>query len=220
MKARSGVIKLLLLAIAVLTATGCARTVTSIVDFGSTLMVEVNLQGTLDVNTNRYFLVLGSNSGFKVPLPSPGVDLETPELVEPGTAPIIGSVEAYYSKYFTTWSGYVFIDLSGYTLVSGPFVQGVTATREALGNITLGTNKMSFTVNLSKVFGSTIPDNIYFDVISVPWPDGGAKVPADHLTSTDTYIAKISGSVITVTDDEDPGILPSQDIRNCRFEVQ
>ena len=39
---------------------GCARTVTQIVTYGDQMAVEVELRGTMEVNANRYFLVLAA----------------------------------------------------------------------------------------------------------------------------------------------------------------
>lgn len=214
--------KMLLILIAgvlALTA-GCARTVTPIVDYGETMIVDVTLRGTADAIGNRYFVVMSSNSAFKVPLPPPDYDEQTPEFLEPGDVPLVGSIEAYYSKYYAGWTGYVYVDPGGYTLVTGPFVNGVAATREAVGNLETITSKLSFTFNLAKLFGTTIPDNIYFDVISVPWPDGQAKIPVDHLASTNASISKISGSILTVDDIEDSSLPASRDIVRCRVEIQ
>ncbi|MBN2057475.1 MAG: hypothetical protein JW782_01590, partial [Candidatus Saganbacteria bacterium] len=66
----------------------------------------------------------------------------------------------------------------------------------------------------------TVPDNIYFDVVAVPWPSGGEKIPADHLPTSDNSISKIVGSIVTVDDSSDSGLDPCVDILNIRMEVQ
>ncbi len=207
------------LALVILTS-GCARTVTPRVAYGEQMSVTVTLRDTMALNSNRYFLVLSSGSGLKVPLPYPDINNNSPEFLEPGMTPQLGTAEAYYSSYFGTWSGYIELDPGGYFLTKGPFVINQTTTREPLATLGSIKNTINFTFQLERIFGSTIPDYIYYDFVSVPWPDGQAKIPADHLTSTNAYIAKASGSVTTITDGQDLSIDGSLDIVNCKVEIE
>ncbi len=212
--------KIIILAGLLVIAAGCARTVTSIVDFGETMVVEVTLRGTINYNANRYFLVLSDKAAFKIPLPSPYVDLSSPEFLEPGMTPTLGSIEAYYSNYYSTWSGFIEADPAGYELVPGPFILGAATTKESLGNYgTIGA-KLNFTFNLAKVFGAALPDKIYFDIVAVPWPDGLAKIPDDHLNSTNAYISKISGSTASFSDPVDESVAAERDILTLQVEIQ
>jgi len=203
----------------VIVVTGCSRTVTPLVVYGDQMLVEVTLRGTFDADANRYFMVLSSDPNYKEPLPPPDQLDAAPEFIEPGDTPQTGSEEAYYTNFFDTWSGYVVVDPLGYNLVKGPFVINQTATREVLSSLTTITNKLTFTFRLDQLF-SPVPDEIYFDIVTVPWPDGQEKVPVDHLPSLDNTISKISGSITTVDDDENLSLAPGLDIINCRVEIQ
>lgn len=203
--------------IVVCSLTGCARTVTQIVNYSDEMTVTVTLRGAVDNNSNRYFIVLSSDPNYKVPLPLPDVDDDAPEMIEPGTDPILGSEEAYYIKFYSSWSGYVILDdTNQYYLIKGPFVINQATTRETLSSFNTSIN---FSFRLERMF-TIIPDQIYFDFITVPWPDGQAKIPSDHLPSTDNNISKIVGSILTVDDILDATIDASLDIINCRIEIQ
>lgn len=199
---------------------GCARTVTPRVAFGEQMTVTVTLRDTLSINDNRYFLVLSTSSGLKVPLPYPDINTNSPEFIEPGMIPQLGTEEAYYSSYYGTWSGYIELDPGGYFLTKGPFVVNQTTTREPLSTLDSINKTISFSFRLDRIFGSTVPDYIYYDFVSVSWPTGQAKIPADHLTSTNAYIAKASGSIATVSDGQDLTIDGSLDIVNCKVEIE
>ena len=198
---------------------GCARTVTSIVPYGEQITVTATLRGTADISNNRYFLVLSNNSSYKVPLPRPDIIEDTPEFIEPGSTPVVGTEEAYFSTFFSTWSGYFLIDAAGYTLVNGPFSSDLTATREVVESLADITTTLSFTCSLSRIF-TTVPDQIYFDFVAVPWPDGAQKVPADHLPSTNNYISKVRGSIEQVADPANSTLDASLDILSIRIEMQ
>jgi hypothetical protein len=198
---------------------GCSRTVTQIVKFGDQMVVEVTLKGNLNNNSNRYFMVISSLENYRVPLPAPDLVEDAPEFIEPDMTPQIGSAEAYFANFFSTWAGYIVLDSSGYNLVEGPFEIGQVLTRESISSLAEISNKISFNFELDMLFDS-IPENIYFDFIAVPWPDGGQKIPADHLPSTGNVIFKDAGSVVTVSDGEDPELDPSLDILNCKVEIQ
>ena len=201
----------------ILSMLGCSRTVTSLVNYGDQMAVQVTLRGTMEVNANRYFFVLGSSSTLNVPLPPP--DNIEDEMLEPGDDPLLGNIGDYYSEYYVTWDAYVILDPGGFFLVDGPFVSGEVTTRESLSSVSDITPILNFSIPLESVY-STVPDNIYFDFVSVEWLDGEAKIPSDHLTSTDPYISKISGSIIVIDDGEDSGVEASLDIVECRVEIQ
>jgi hypothetical protein len=199
--------------------TGCARTVTQIVTYGDQMLVEVTLRGTMEFNANRYFLIVSTNESYKIPLPPPDIIEAAPEFIEPGMTPQLGTPEAYYSNFYSTWSGYVILDPSGYSLVKGPFVAGEATTREVLSTLADIGTKISFSFRLGRMFDA-VPDQIYFDFIAVPWPDGEAKIPSDHLPSTGNYISKVSGSIFAIDDLSDSTLDASLDIVRCRVEVQ
>ncbi|MDI6731435.1 MAG: hypothetical protein QME05_02495, partial [Candidatus Margulisbacteria bacterium] len=197
---------------------GCARTVTPIVDYGEQMTVTVTLRGTMEVVSHHYYLVFSSSSGLTIPLPSP----DNPyyyEMIEPGTTPINGAIADYYTNYYSTWSSYIIADTTGYAAVMGPFVLGQAITRDAFANLGDLTTTIRFVVPLNKIF-TTTPDYVYFDFVSVNWPDGSPKISADHLTTTNAYISKISGSIVEIADSEDPTIAAAADILNCKVEMQ
>ena len=196
---------------------GCSRFATPLVVYGDQMVVEVTMRGTLDVYNNRYFMVLSTSSAYSVPLPPP--DNISYEFIEPGDTPILGTEEAYYTNYFSSWASYIILEPAGYYLANGPFVYNQTATREQIAPLGSVTNKISFTYDLSEIF-TTIPDNIYFDIISVEWPTGQVKYAADHFASTNNYISKIQGSILNVTDSQDASLAVDLDIVSCRVEIQ
>ncbi len=200
-------------------SSGCARTVTSIVTYGDQMVVEVSLRGTLDINNDRYFMVCSADPNFKIPLPPP--DNIIFEFIEPGMSPQQGSLSDYYTNYYSTWSGYVVMDPSGFTLVKGPFTLGVDASREVIATPgDLNTSKIRFTFPLERLFGASVPDKIYFDFATVPWPTGAQKFCADHLTTTNAYISKVSGSIQTIYDGEDGSVDAALDIVSCTVTIQ
>jgi len=205
--------------------TGCARTVTN-VNFGSSLVVKVTLRGNADTTNNRYFMVFGTTPNLKVPLPPPynnigGINYE---FLEPdGTRPVDGtSLEAYYTNYFSTWSGYVVLDGSGFFAVPGPFQQSAPIIRTSpFAYFTPGTNQISFNFPLNQVFVNTgLPNTAYFDFVTVSWLNGSYKYSRDHLEGTNAYISTQTGSSITVSDPADPAINGSLDILTCEVTVQ
>jgi len=198
---------------------GCARTVTSLVTYGDQMKLEVTLRGTMEVNNNRYFLVLSSSADYKIPLPPPDIIESAPEFIEPGMTPFLGSEEAYYTNYFSTWSGYVILDPGGYYSVKGPFFINQSTTREVVSFIGEMGNKITFSFLLSRIF-DTVPDQIYFDFITVAWPEGEPKVPSDHMPSSGNYISKIVGSISTIDDLGDSSIDASLDIVSLRAEME
>jgi hypothetical protein len=198
---------------------GCARTVTSIVTYGDQMVVEVTLRGTLDINNYRYFMVCSADPNFKIPLPPP--DNIIFEFIEPGMSPQLGSISDYYTNYFSTWSGYMLMDPAGFTLVKGPFVQGVDASREVIATPgDLNTAKIRFTFPLERLFSASVPDKIYFDFATVPWPTGAQKLCVDHLTTTNAYISRLAGSVQMIQDEEDLSVAPALDIIGCTVTIQ
>ena len=209
----------LLIAYSLLLITGCARTVTQIIPSGAEMVVEATMLGTVETSANRYFMVLSSTSGYKVQLPLPQPGGTRDELLEPGTTPIYGSQEAYYSTYYSTWSGYIIAEPAGYFLVRGPFVLCATATREVLSTTAASGNSLRFTFRLDQIFGSTVPDVIYFDLVTVPWPDGGEKLPADHLQMSN-YVSKVAGTELTIVDDSDSAAPPALDIARVVIKIQ
>lgn len=197
---------------------GCARSVTQIVAYGEQMLVEVTLRGTIEADANRYFLVLASSPNFKVPLPPP--DNISYEFIEPGTEPRLGTSADYYANYYATWEGYVIAEPGGYFLVKGPFVSGVMPTREVITSLGEAGSQLKFNFNLSRIFGAAVPASIYFDFVSVPWPTDAAKLPADHLNSTNAYVSKVAGSTVPIDDETNPSLDPAADIIKCTVTIQ
>ncbi|HVN67927.1 MAG TPA: hypothetical protein VMT55_06105 [Candidatus Sulfotelmatobacter sp.] len=210
------------LVIAAVGGFGCARTVTQVVTYGDQMVVEVTLRGTMDVYANSYFLVIGTGEAFKVPLPPPA----NPgyEFLEPGTTPLsqTPTMADYFTNYYYSWAGYVIVDTGGYNLVDGPFVINQTQpnSRESLASLGTISNKIKFNFRLSQIYGSNIPDTIYFDFVTVKWPAGAMKTAADHLNSTNAYISKTAGSSLTVIDEEDQTVDAALDIEDCKVTIQ
>ncbi|MFH1825986.1 MAG: hypothetical protein ABH823_01670 [bacterium] len=210
---------LLFVVCCLLLISGCANTVTQIFEYGDEMQVTVALRGNFDATNNRYFLIIGSTENYSVPLPRPDLDPDIPELFEPGTTPVQGTEEAYYTNYFSTWAGYVILDDDlQYHLAKGPFVLGETITREVLSSVDEAATTLTFSFRLGRMF-TAVPSDIYFDFFSVAWVDGQTKIPSDHLPSTGNEISKVSGSIVTVTDGEDSGLDSSLDILSLRAEI-
>jgi len=199
---------------------GCSRTVTQMPSFGSEVDVEITLAGNADVANNRYLIIFSTLESYQVPqIPPNTMD----EFLEPGDEPLPGGTtkEAYYTKYYSTWSGYVVVDnLSGYTLVKGPFISGTVASREILSTLGTVSNTLSFKFSLEKLFGTTLPQQIYVDIVSVYYPISDAKTLKD-ATSPPTYgFSPIKGTYLSPPDDGiDLSIDPSQDILHWKVSV-
>lgn len=206
-------------ALFILLIPGCARTVTQIAPSGAEMVVQVTTRGTVEATANRYFLVVGSSSTYYVQLPLPQPGGTRDELLEPGTTPMYGSMEAYYYNYYSTWTGYVVTEPGGYFLGKGPFVFGTPLTREVLSTAAPSGSVFTFTVRLEKLFGANVPDTIYFDVLTVPWVTGAEKLPADHLMMSN-YVSKVAGTELTINDDSDPTIAPSLDLNKVVVKIQ
>ena len=218
-KINLGIVILLLFSISILVFnSGCAKTVTNPYAYNAQMVVEVTLRGTMDIVLHRYFMVLSSDPNFKIPLPPPD-NIEF-EFIEPGMAPQQGSIEAYFTNFYSTWAGYVAVDPGGYFTVMGTFIQGQAVTREVLTGLGDISTKISFNFPLSKIFPSTVPNPIYFDFVSVDWPTSDQKFAADHLTSTNAYISKIAGSIQVIQDEENLSLAPAEDILSCTVTIQ
>ncbi|MFC1496114.1 hypothetical protein ACFL52_01720 [Candidatus Margulisiibacteriota bacterium] len=198
---------------------GCAKTVTPLFDYGSQMTVEFNLRGAVDMATsdNRYFLVLSSNQNLNIPLPPP---YTYDEMLTVGDLPQTGSAGSYYTNYYSSWSGYIELNDFDYTIKTGPFVQGNPVSEEALANWEGTTSKISFTFRLDQIFGNSIPDNIYFNFISVNYPQNSDKIIADNLYPPTPYIQKLAGSQKSGTDGQDLSIHSTLDILGWKVIIQ
>ena len=194
----------LVLVLLVLVA-GCSRTVTSYVSYGSNLTVEVNLRANLDVSKYRYFMVFSTQEAISFPiLPPEGTTLD--EFLEPGDAPRVGDNTSYFANYYSTWTSYIVLEDGGYFLAKGPFVATNTVTREPLAPLSSISNRLSFNVSLSRLFGPSIPDTIYFDIIAVEYPTNDLKYMRDHAGPPIRRLSKISGSILSGTNPTLPTI--------------
>lgn len=206
-------IALMLLCFCALLLFGCARTVTDKVTFGTSLVVEVNFRGNLDMTNNRYYMIIASTDAYQLPYASDGH-----QFVEPGV-PAFDSTYFDYWQYYRTWHSYVVLDNSAtYFLVNGPFnSSGETYVRQSTGNSVSGTtSKMTFNIALSQIFGTTVPPTIYFDFVAVDGPSGYLR---DHIQPPSKYISSYSGSDISGTNYTEYGT-PSLDITTWRVYIQ
>ncbi|OGC07284.1 hypothetical protein A2526_04875 [candidate division WOR-1 bacterium RIFOXYD2_FULL_36_8] len=186
---------------------------------GNELYVEINLEGTANVSNNRYFVIFSTMESYQIPLPPPdSID----EFLEPGNDPQPGltTKESYYTKYYSTWNAYVVIDSFGYNFVKGPFVFGTESTREIISTLGSLTNKLAFKVNLEKIFGTNIPNNVYFDIVSVDYPTNSEKILKDRISPPVYDFATISGTVVTQSDIDDPKITTSLDIKTWMVRLE
>jgi hypothetical protein len=213
------IIAFLLTAYSLLLVSGCARTVTQIAPSGAEMVVQVTMRGTVEATANRYFLVVSGTSAYKVQLPLPQPGGTRDELLEPGTIPMYGSMEAYFNNYYSTWTGYVITEPAGYFLGQGPFVFGASSTREVLSTTAPSGSFFNFTIRLEQLFGANVPDIIYFDILTVPWVTGAEKLPADHLMMSN-YVSKIAGTELTINDDPDSSVPSSLDLNKVVVKIQ
>ncbi|OGC21846.1 hypothetical protein A3J90_07385 [candidate division WOR-1 bacterium RIFOXYC2_FULL_37_10] len=212
---------LLLFALTILLTSGCSRTVTQMPTRSNELKMEIELNGTADVQNNRYFVIFSTTESYQIPLPPPN---SLDEFLEPGDDPQPGTTtkEGYYAKYYSTWSGYVVIDNFGYTFVKGPFLLNTQASRETIANLGDLSNKLSFIINLETIFGSNIPNNVYFDIVTVSYPPNLKKVPQDIISPPTYKFETISGTILPKSDVDDPSsnITPSLNIINWTVTLE
>jgi len=209
-------ISILLLA---LTICGCSRYVTQIVTYGSQMTVEVTFRGNLDVNENRYFLILSTQDAYSLPIPPPeGGSLD--EFLEPGDTPRLGDRSTYFTNYYSTWHSYIILDSLGYFLAKGPFSATDPITRESVATYSAASSKFTFTIRLERIFGAAIPDYIYFDVVSADYPTDAQKFLKDHIAPPGQKISKILGSLLSQTDEQKSDIDPSQDIISWSVKIE
>lgn len=198
--------------------TGCSRTITQMPSYGNELNVEITLAGNADVSNNKYFIIFSTLEAYKIPLPPPD---SLDEFLEPGDEPQPGSTskEAYYSKYYSTWSSYIIIDSFGYTLVKGPFNINTIPTRETIKTIGDPSSTLTFNINLDKIFGINTTQNVYIDIVSVPYPTDSAKYLKDRISPPVNYFEPIKYTIISRTDSADPTIDPSLDILSWKVNL-
>ncbi len=211
------IIGIAILALAVLT--GCSRTVTQMPTFGSELYVEFTLGDTADVVNNRYFVIFSTMESYRIPLPPPD---SLDEFLEPGDEPQPGtSTKAdYFNNYYSTWAGYVVVDSLGYSFAKGPFSINTPISKEVLSGIGNPSNKLSFNIRLDKIFGSTLPNQIYFDIISASYPASSLKVLKDRISPPTVYFEPIKGTIIQRTDADTTVVAePNLDIINWKVSL-
>lgn len=197
--------------------TGCARQVTQIVTYGSEMNVEITLRGDFDVVNNRYFMILAEEESFSIPLPPPD---SLDEFLEPGTSPQIGDIADYYTKYYSTWDAYILVDNNGYRLAKAPFTVGTQPTYESIALLEETSNKLSFNLGLGEIFGTSVPSNIYFDIITVDYPIDDQKFLKDRISPPTYNISKIQSSLVEQEDEEDLSIEAGLDIINWKVRIE
>lgn len=206
--------KLLLIGLMLLAvgfSTGCARFVTAIPSFGSQLVFELTYRENVDMLNNRYFIVIGTNEAFQLPI-------RPYEFIEPTEIPLNppNLPGNNYFSYYQTWQSYFVSDVSGSLyLINGPFVTTEGYTRLPMPNQSQNSKMITITCPLSLVYGSSIPDNIYFNVVSVK-----NRFLADSILSPTPYISKIKGSYLPGTDDSDPSIDGSLDLIGWQVRIE
>jgi len=183
------------------------------------MTVNVTLRGNFDVLKNRYFMVIATQESFSVPIPPPeGSSLD--EFLQPGDPPIVGTIDPYFTNYYSTWHSFIVFGSTGYLLSKGPYLSTATPSLESLAPFTTTSNKISFTVRLEQVFGSSIPDTIYFDIVSANYGSGEQKFLKDHIYPPVRSIKVISGSILEKTDEVTTGVDPSLDIIDWWVQIQ
>ena len=198
---------------------GCSKTITTIPTYGSQMVVEVDFRGNLDLAKSRYFMIISTTESYSFPiLPPEGSSLD--EFLEPGDAPVVGNIADYFTKYYSTWNSYIALDSLGYHLAHGSFAVTNTITKETLGASLYGGNYIYFTVTLDRLFGSNVPDNIYFDIISADYPTSGQKYLKDHIAPPGRSISKIAGSILSKSDEIKSDIDPGLDIISWSVKIE
>ncbi|NQU18131.1 MAG: hypothetical protein HQ564_08720 [Candidatus Saganbacteria bacterium] len=197
---------------------GCAKTVTTKTTYGSEMVVEVKLRGNADIINSRYFMVLSSSPAFKVPLPPPNNIAD--EFLSVGDLPQQGSLESYYTNYYSTWSGFIELNNNGYYISKGPFVYNTTSTQEVLSDFETASSTLNFSFRLEKIFGSSVPDTIYFDLITVDYPLSDFKRTKDLIYSPVPSIQKYSGAETSGSDSSDPSLDADLDIISWKVLIQ
>lgn len=197
---------------------GCSNTVTQMPSFGNELLCEVNMAGTVDLVNNRYFILFSTLEAYQIPLPPPN---SQDEFLEVGDEPQPGGLSKYdyFNKYYSTWTAYVVADSSGYSFVKGPFIYGATPSKEAFASIDSSSNKLSFSIQLERIFGNTLPQHIYFDVITVSYPANSLKILADRITPPTVSFDPIKGTIMTKTDEINLSSPPSLEITGYKISL-
>lgn len=198
-------------------AVGCARTVTSIVESGSQLVVDVRFRSDLNYTTNTYFMVIGTAESYRLPY-------YPDQFLEPRVPPLDPTYNPY--QYYQTWQAYIVLDSSGnYFLVDGPF----NNSSEAYSRINIGsiggtdTTHLQFSFQLNKIYGTgeVFPNYIYFDVAAVDSTGFMRDNLEDYITlPPNKYISSYKGSVMTGTDDYSGSINGSLDILDWSVSIQ
>ena len=198
---------------------GCSKTITTIPTYGSQMVVELDFRGNLDLTKSRYFMIISSVESYSFPiLPPEGNSLD--EFLEPGDAPVVGSIADYFTKYYSTWNSYIALDSLGYHLARGPFSITNPVTKETLASYPYQSNYLYFTVSLDRLFGTSVPENIYFDIISADYPTSGQKYLKDHIAPPGRSISKIAGSIVSKSDEVKSDIDPGLDIISWSVKIE
>ena len=182
--------------------------------FGNELNVEITLSANANVTDNRYFVIFSTMEGYQIPLPPPD---SLDEFLEPGDEPQPGTKTkaGYYNSYYSTWAGYVVIDSQGYSVVKGPFNFSTPSTRELIAGLGNPSKNLTFNLRLERIFGATLPNRIYFDIITAAYPPGSTKLLADRISPPVNSLEPIKGTIVSRTDaDTTSASTPSLDITN------
>ena len=191
-------------------ANGCARTVTPLVQFGSEVVVEVSFRGNVNFSTNRYYMIIGSTESYELPY-------YPDDFIEPGIPPQDPTYDPY--RFYRSWQGYIVSDSSSnYFLVNGPFNNtSETYTRTNIGHVSGNiSNKIQFRFRLDQMFGTTVPDVMYFDVAAVD----SQLTLRNHLQPPSKYINTYQGALIQGEDDVDSSVNSSLDIVSWKVFIQ
>ncbi len=198
---------------------GCSRTVTTMPVLGTQMAVDITLRGTADVTNNKYFVILSTMEAYQIPLPPP---YSLDEFLEPGDTPQPGTqtLDYYYSTYYSTWAGYIVVDSQGYSFEKGPFVYNVINSKQSIAGLGNVTNKLSFVIDLTRIFGSNLPKTIYYDVVSVSYPSNALKILKDRISPPTFSFEPLQGTVIQKTDIDSTTVIdPSTDIISWTINI-
>jgi hypothetical protein len=190
---------------------GCASYVTTIPSFGNQLVLELTYRGNIDMTNNRYFIVIGTTENFQIQM-KPYEFIEPTEV--PSSPPDLPN-DNYFS-YYQTWQSYFVSEVTGsLSLINGPFVTTEGYTRNPISNQDPDLYQITLTCPLSYIYGSAIPDKIYFNVVSV-----NNRYVKDVILPPVKYISKIKGDRQEGGDDVDLSIDSSLDLVYWRARIE
>lgn len=209
----------LIILMATLILSGCARFVTVKGTFGDLFTVSVNFRGDLTAD-DKYYLVLSTLSTFEVP--EDFHEFEEPCFVLWND--LDQTEKDYLLNRYLSWKGYVVVDAKNVYRVKGPF----STTEEAGASLNSRTylsragdeKNLSFDFLVSDIFGSSLTQgqSVYFDIITTTHEAGGVYLE-DRLDPSGNYIANEKNSIVSGSN-EAGSFTPSLDILDWTVSIQ